>query len=95
MWLERTRNANDTEPPNPMEEDNVETKTPTTDASVSPTKPGARGVYSIPELAELLGVSERHIHRLKDAKEIPGLLKLGGRIVFARVQIDRWLAGAK
>ncbi len=67
------------------------TETVTTDIT-PPAKPSGRGVYTIPELAALLGVSERHIHRLKDQNALPGLLKLGGRIVFAKVQIDRWLA---
>ena len=65
----------------------------TTSDQPPPEKQPAKGTYSIAELAKLLGVSQRHIHRLKDAKELPGLLKLGGRIVFSRVQIDRWLSG--
>lgn len=70
------------------------TETPTADTP-TPAKPKGTATYTIGELAELLGVSERHVHRLKDAKEIPGLLKLGGRIVFSKVQIDKWLAGTK
>lgn len=58
-------------------------------------KPTGTATYAIPELSEMLGVSERHIHRLKDGNGIPGLLKLGGRIVFSKAVIDKWLAGAK
>lgn len=67
----------------------------TDEAKPKKRKPTGTATYTIAELAGMLGVSERHIHRLKDTNGIPGLLKLGGRIVFSKVQIDRWLAGAK
>jgi len=69
--------------------------TETTDNPPTDAKPRGTATYSIAELAEMLGVSERHIHRLKDTNGIPGLLKLGGRIVFSKVVVDKWLAGAK
>jgi len=59
------------------------------------TKPKGTATYTVADLAEMLGVSERHVHRLKQAKEIPGLIRLGGRIVFSKVVIDKWLADTK
>lgn len=69
--------------------------TQTTDSPPAEQKPKGTATYTVGELAGMLGVSERHIHRLKKANEVPGLLKLGGRVLFAKAQIDRWLAGAK
>lgn len=70
-------------------------QTQMTEAPPAEQKPKGTATYTIAELAEMLGVSERHIHRLKDTNGIPGLMKLGGRIVFSKVVIDKWLAGAK
>ena len=67
----------------------------TTEPKRKKRKPIGTATYTIPELSEMLGVSERHLHRLKDTNGIPGLLKLGGRIVFRKVVVDAWLAGAK
>ncbi len=57
--------------------------------------PKGTATYTMAELAELLGVSTRHVQRLNAAKMIPGLLRLGGRVVFAKVQVDCWLSGSK
>jgi len=73
----------------------METLIPTTVATPPTTKPKGTATYTVADLAEMLGVSERHVQRLKAAKEIPGLMKLGGRVVFAKVQVDRWLSGGK
>ena len=73
----------------------METLIPTTVAVPPTAKPKGTATYTVADLAEMLGVSERHVHRLKQAKEIPGLMKLGGRVVFAKVQVDRWLSGGK
>lgn len=53
----------------------------------------AAATYTVPQLADLLGVSERHVHRLRDLKKIPGELRLGRSVRFARNVIDAWLAG--
>ena len=69
--------------------------TPTRDHSTSPVSGDSpnRATYTTGEVAVLLGVSKRHVERMNDA--IPGRLPLGGRVLFARAVIDRWLGGAK
>jgi excisionase family DNA binding protein len=49
--------------------------------------------YTVAQLAELLDVSERHVHRLRDQKVVPGEIRVGRCVRFARAIIDRWLAG--
>jgi excisionase family DNA binding protein len=49
--------------------------------------------YSAAELGPLLGVSTRHVYRMARAGEIPSI-PLGGRVVFPKVAIDRWLSEA-
>jgi excisionase family DNA binding protein len=50
-------------------------------------------VYTVRQLSELLQVSERHIHRLRANKEIPGEVRFGTKAVrFVRSIIDRWLS---
>jgi excisionase family DNA binding protein len=53
----------------------------------------ATATYTVAQLAELLGVSERHIHRLRDQKKLPGEIRLGRSVRFARNVIDSMLAG--
>jgi excisionase family DNA binding protein len=48
--------------------------------------------YTVCQLADLLGVSERHVHRLRDQKAIPGEIRIGKCVRFARVVVDRWLS---
>jgi excisionase family DNA binding protein len=59
----------------------------------SKAKPGGTATYTIPQVAELLGISVRQVHRLRG--ELPGLLKLGASVRFAKAAIDGWLAGGK
>lgn len=47
--------------------------------------------YSVSEVAALLGVSERHVHRLRDRQTVPGEIRLGRSVRFARRVVDRWL----
>lgn len=50
-------------------------------------------VYTVAQLAELLQVSERHIHRLRANGEIPGEVRFGTKAVrFVKTIIARWLA---
>ncbi|MGL6073423.1 MAG: helix-turn-helix domain-containing protein [Fimbriiglobus sp.] len=51
--------------------------------------------YTVAEVAELLGVSERHIHRLRDQKRIPGEMRIGNCVRFAKQIIDRWVSGGQ
>ncbi len=48
--------------------------------------------YTVADLATLLGVSERHIHRMRDLKQIPGELRFGKAVRFAKAIIDKWLS---
>lgn len=47
--------------------------------------------YTVAELAEALGISERHLRRLAKAGDIP-VLNIPGRTLFSRAAIDAWLA---
>jgi excisionase family DNA binding protein len=49
--------------------------------------------YTVEQLATLLQCSERHVWRLSDQNKIPGKLRLGRLVRFARTQVDAWLAG--
>ena len=49
--------------------------------------------YTVAELATLLGCSERHVHRQRDRKAIPGEIRCGKCVRFARRVIDGWLSG--
>jgi excisionase family DNA binding protein len=50
-------------------------------------------VYSRRQMADLLDVSERHVDRMVQAGQIPGVFRSGRLVKFRRVVIDRWLAG--
>jgi excisionase family DNA binding protein len=47
--------------------------------------------YSAPELARRLGVSERHVHRLRDAGTLPTPIRLGRLIRWNRAVIEEWI----
>lgn len=47
--------------------------------------------YTVRQLSELLQVSERHIHRMRANKEIPGEVRYGVAVRFVRSTIHRWL----
>jgi excisionase family DNA binding protein len=49
--------------------------------------------YTVPQIARLLQCSERHVWRLSDADAIPGKLRVGRLVRFARPVIDAWIAG--
>lgn len=46
---------------------------------------------TVPEVAELLKLSEKSVYRLAQKKELPGF-KVGGSWRFRRGDIDRWIA---
>ncbi len=48
-------------------------------------------LINIQTLAELLGVSRRHIYRLVDAGKIPRPVKLGGVVRWNGTDIQRWI----
>ena len=53
--------------------------------------------YTVADLSRLLQCSVRHVHRMRAAARIPGVVHIGDRLVrFSRPVIDAWLAaGAK
>jgi excisionase family DNA binding protein len=60
------------------------------------TEPDGRvepAIYTRRDLADLLGVSERHVDRMTAAGDIPGAFRSGRLVRFRRAVIDRWLAG--
>jgi predicted DNA-binding transcriptional regulator AlpA len=46
---------------------------------------------TLPELALWLRVSERHVQRLLETGDGPPSIRLGRRIIFHRVAVQRWL----
>jgi excisionase family DNA binding protein len=52
----------------------------------------AAATYTVAQLADLLGCSERHVHRQRDKKTIPGEFRIGRSVRFSRAVIDRWIA---
>ena len=67
--------------------------TPSTPAPTEKRERLESATYTVAELSTLLDCSERHIHRLRDKKAIPGELRVGKCVRFARRVIDRWLTG--
>jgi excisionase family DNA binding protein len=49
-------------------------------------------LLSVSAVAKLLGVSQRHVHRLADAGRMPPPLRLGGARRWDRVVLDRWVS---
>ena len=61
----------------------------------NPTPLLEAGTYNVPDLAELLKCSERHIRNMADAGDIPGVIRLGRLVRFHRGIVNEWLdAGA-
>jgi predicted DNA-binding transcriptional regulator AlpA len=52
----------------------------------------ARRMLDVAGVAQICGVSERHVHRLADAGLMPRPLKLGGARRWDRVTLDAWIA---
>jgi len=51
-----------------------------------------QGVYDVRDLARLLKCSDRHIRRMIDAGEVPGVRKLGRLVRASRAVVDKWLS---
>ena len=51
------------------------------------------GTYDVPDLAALMKCSERHVRRMIDAREIPGLIRFGRLVRFYKGIVEAWLAG--
>jgi len=63
--------------------------TPTTDPRTNQT--GRRPLMSIAEVAELLGVTVRHVRRLVAERRVP-FIKWGHLLRFDPDEIDAWIA---
>lgn len=60
---------------------------------VSENKPSVdQGMYDVRDLARLLKCSDRHIRRMIDAGEVPGLRRFGRLIRASKVVVDKWLS---
>lgn len=66
---------------------------PATPASSGLGAPAEAHTYTVEQLAGLLQCSERHVWRLTDQNKIPGKIRLGRLVRFARPQVDAWLSG--
>lgn len=51
------------------------------------------GTYDVTDLAALMKCSERHVRRMIDAREIPGLIRFGRLVRFHKGIVNDWLAG--
>lgn len=47
--------------------------------------------YRIPQVAEMMQVSERHVWRLIEANKVPGVIRLGKSVRISRTVFDEWL----
>ena len=50
------------------------------------------GTYDVPDLATLMKCSNRHVRRMIDAREIPGLIRFGRLVRFHKGIVDCWPA---
>lgn len=55
----------------------------------------SRRYLSIDELAQVTSISKRTLYRWAEDRKIPGMVKLGGRVVFRESEIQRWLDEAE
>jgi excisionase family DNA binding protein len=53
----------------------------------------AMATYTRLEVAELLGISERHLDRMTAENRILGVLRIGRVVRFSRRVVVRWLNG--
>ena len=51
-----------------------------------------QGVYDVRDLARLLKCSDRHVRRMIDAGEVPGVRRFGRLIRASRAVVDKWLS---
>jgi excisionase family DNA binding protein len=49
-------------------------------------------LVTVKEVAELLGVSDRHVRRLTDSGAMPPPLRLGTLVRWRRTDIEAWIA---
>lgn len=52
-----------------------------------------RSTYTVPEVAVVLGVSANHVRHLIRTGQLPGVIRLGRRVVVSREVLDGFAAG--
>lgn len=63
------------------------------DTPADPFPPAVRPLtYTAAEVADLLRCSVKHVHKLNHSGELPGAVKCGRLVRFAKVAVDRWPA---
>jgi excisionase family DNA binding protein len=62
----------------------------TTEQEAAPVTTAA--LYSIHDIATLLGCSTRHVRRLGDTRRIPQPVKLGSLLRWVKTDIEQWIA---
>ena len=63
-------------------------------ASESRDEGGAgASTYTVDQVAMIAQCSARHVWRLIDKGEVPGVIRLGRLVRFSKSKIDDWLAG--
>jgi excisionase family DNA binding protein len=50
-------------------------------------------LVGLAQVAEMLGVSRRHVLRLRDAGDMPRPIKLGSRTLWRRSELLAWIDG--
>ena len=65
-----------------------ETKTPDAEPATD-----SKRLLKDAEVARKLGVSKRHVHRMRDAGTLPPPLKLGAAIRWDSETLERWIDG--
>ena len=54
-----------------------------------------RSTYDVKDVARLAGVHVTTIYDGVSAGTVPGVIRLGRRLLFARAAVDGWLAGQR
>jgi excisionase family DNA binding protein len=60
-------------------------------ATLTPADASAK-LLDVQAVAEMLGCSTRHVHRLSDAGKMPSPLKLGALVRWSKNSIEQWIA---
>jgi prophage regulatory protein len=60
-------------------------------ATQTPVAEPAR-LLGVQQVADLLGVSARHVYRLSDGGKMPRPIKLGGSVRWSSTEIERWIS---
>lgn len=50
-----------------------------------------RATYTVDEAARVLGISRTAAYQAAQRGELPGVRKIGGRMIVSRAELERWL----